>query len=200
VPAATAARDRLLRTAGALFYAEGITATGVDRIVAQAGVTKPTLYAHFASKAALVAAVLEDRGRRQRASLEAYLAECREGPAARLLAVFDWLGTWQSTEGVRGCAFVNAAAELSAETEPARAVITSHKRWLRQRLAELASEAGCAGPDEVGEELLLLIEGSNARMLIDGDRGASARARRAAEILIGAAGSPSVVHGAVRDG
>jgi len=118
VPAATPARDRLLAAAAGLFYAEGINATGVDRVVAEAGLSKPTLYANFPSKAALVTAVLDERHRRQRACLEAHLAERDGTAAAGLLTVFDWLGAWQTSDGYRGCGFLNAAAELA--TPPTR--------------------------------------------------------------------------------
>lgn len=189
VTTGTAARDRLLGTAADLFYTHGIATTGVDRIVADAGVAKPTLYAHFASKAALVTAVLEERHRRQRASLEAWLGEQAGTPVNRLLAVFDWLGAWQASDGRRGCAFLNAAAEL-AEPDPARIVVATHKRWLRDQLAGLATEAEVTNPAELGEQLLLLVEGANARVLVDGDLDAAARARRAAETLVQAARPP----------
>ncbi|MGH9102967.1 MAG: TetR/AcrR family transcriptional regulator, partial [Acidimicrobiales bacterium] len=154
----------------------------------RARVAKPTLYAHFPSRAALVGAVLEERHRRQRASLEGYLAERDQAPDCLLLAVFDWLADWQAGEGGRGCAFINAAAELADEADPARAVIAAHKRWLGDQLVGLATEAGLAHPGELGEELLLLVEGANARMLVGGDREAAPRARRAAETLVRAAG------------
>jgi len=187
VPAATPARDRLLAAAAGLFYAEGINATGVDRVVAEAGLSKPTLYANFPSKAALVTAVLDERHRRQRACLEAHLAERDGTAAAGLLTVFDWLGAWQTSDGYRGCGFLNAAAELADTADPARAVIAAHKRWLRDQLVALATDADLTNPEDVGEQLLLLIEGANARVLVDGDLDAAARARRAAETLIRAA-------------
>ena len=55
------ARERILETAERLFYAEGIRAVGVDRIIAEAGVAKMTLYNHFASKDDLILAALQHR-------------------------------------------------------------------------------------------------------------------------------------------
>lgn len=187
MPCATAARERLLDAAATLFYGEGITATGVDRIVAEAGLSKPTLYAHFSSKAALVSAVLAERHRQQRASLQAHLTESDPTSVGRLLGVFDWLGAWHATEGARGCVFLNAAAEVTDQTDSAWTVIVHHKRWLRDQLVALSTEAGLANPADVGEELLLLVEGANARMLVEGDLEAAARAHRAAEAVVGAA-------------
>ena len=56
---AEATRARILETAYDLFYRQGFARVGVDRIAAAAGITKRTLYAHFPSKDALLAAVLE---------------------------------------------------------------------------------------------------------------------------------------------
>lgn len=116
--------DQLLDTAAELFYAHGITATGVDTLVRAAGTTKPTLYAHFGSKAELVAAVLDRRHAERRHELEAWLAgvDVRDRP----LGVFDWLGHFHADRGERGCAFLNAAAELPEES-PARAAVRAEK-------------------------------------------------------------------------
>ncbi len=177
-------RDRLIDTAARLFYAEGITATGVDRVVAHSGVSKPTLYRHFGSKSALVAAVLEDLHRRRREAVIAYVDAHASKPRERLLAVFDWLGAWHASEGRRGCAFLNAAAELAGPDDPAREVIARHKRWMRDYLAELAAQAELLDPDALAYDLLLLIDGANARVLAEGDLHAGARARRVAELVV----------------
>jgi AcrR family transcriptional regulator len=53
--------DRLIDTASALFYQEGIQSVGVQRVIDEAGIAKASLYAHFPSKDDLVAACLERR-------------------------------------------------------------------------------------------------------------------------------------------
>src|ERR1700733_15999838 len=53
------ARERLLRTASQLFYSEGISGVGVDRIVTEGHVTLATFYRHFPSKEDLVISYLE---------------------------------------------------------------------------------------------------------------------------------------------
>jgi hypothetical protein len=50
--------ERILATADKLFYTQGIRAVGVDTIAAEAGVSKRTLYNHYPSKDALIAAYL----------------------------------------------------------------------------------------------------------------------------------------------
>lgn len=180
----TDTRDRLLDAASHLFYSEGITATGVDKVVAASGVSKPTLYAHFRSKDELVAAVLERRHRARVAAIDEWVRLQTDDPGEQMLAVFDWLGEWHATQGPRGCAFVNALAEMTSPTHPGREVVQRHKATLRDYLSGLASEAGIPDPERVGGDLLLLIEGANTRMLVDADLQAAARARRIAESLL----------------
>jgi AcrR family transcriptional regulator len=169
MPAATPARDRLLDTASELFYDRGITATGVDAVVAAAGVSKPTLYAHFRSKSELVAAVLERRHTRRMESLQAWVTARTDDPRQRLLAVFDWLADFYTEEGRRGCAFLNAAAETPDPGDPARQVARRQKRWTQDFLAQLARDAGLDDPERLGSQLLLLIDGASSRMVVEGD-------------------------------
>ncbi|MDN3354377.1 TetR/AcrR family transcriptional regulator [Actinomadura sp. DC4] len=82
---------RLLDVTAAVFHAEGIRATSVDRPMDRAGVSKPTLYARFGSKENLIAAVLDQRRRQRQAALTEFLAGCEVQGAGRILAVFDWL-------------------------------------------------------------------------------------------------------------
>ena len=178
---------RLLDTAGRLFYAEGIAATGVDKIVARSGISKPTLYAHFHSKDELLAAVLERSHGERVATLDAWVREHADSPRERLLAVFDWLAIWHASgAGERGCAFVNAAAEVAGPGHPAREVARRHKRWMRDYLAGLAGEAGYSDPKRLGSDLMLLLDGANARVTVDGDLAAAADARRLAEMILDA--------------
>ena len=174
----------MLDVAAEAFYAEGVAAVGVDALAARSGVSKPTLYVQFGSKPALVAAVLARRHEDQRASLERFLADASEDPVERLVSVFDWLGEWHAEHGGRGCGFLNVAAELPDPEHPARTVITAHKRWLVDLLTELARRAGQPEPEELGYALLLLVDGANARWLVEPAEPASERAKRAAVRLL----------------
>ncbi len=180
-------QSRILGAAAQLFYDAGIAATCVDRVAERAGVSKPTLYAHFRSKDDLVAAVLESRHAERAEGLEEWLAEHGGEPRERLLSVFDWLAAWFSASGNRGCAFVNASVEIVEPDHPAREVARAHKRWMRGRLAELAAAAGVGDPAQMGSDLMILIDGANARMVVGGDPGVAADARRMAEVLLDAA-------------
>lgn len=182
--ALTPAGRRVLAAAGELFYREGIHAVGVDAIAAAAGVTKKTLYDRFGSKDRLVATYLRARDDRWRAWLTEDITRHATTPRARLLRTFDALGEWFLREGPRGCAFVNALAELPDPDHPARAVIADQKRWLRDYLAELAADTDAARPRVLAEQLLLLHEGATAVQATGVAGDAIARAKEAAATLL----------------
>lgn len=173
-----------------VFYAEGIRATGVDTLVERAGVSKPTLYAQFGSKEYLIAAVLQRRSQARQAGLRVFV-DAQDGPPTdRLLSVFDWLASGHQRDGFRGCPFTNAAVELPDPDHPARLVIAEYKLKLRDLLSGLAAEAGLDEPEQVGSELLMLIDGANARVVVTGDRSAMLQAKQAARKVINASLPP----------
>src|SRR4051812_1589814 len=135
------ARRRVLDTARALFYAEGIRAVGVDRIIAEAGVAKATFYNHFPTKDELVCAYLAEQSREQRGAAERLRPLDVPGPE-KILRLFDTLGELACGPGFRGCSFVNAAAEYPDAAHPVRAVIADHRRWFRGLLEELLTGMG----------------------------------------------------------
>jgi AcrR family transcriptional regulator len=182
----SSASERLIHAATRLFYERGITASGVDAIVAGSGVSKPTLYAHFGTKHRLIAAVLNRQHQERQASLEGHLqARSTLSAAERLLSIFDWVAALQHSAWTRGCPFVNASVELvMAEDDAAKDIIRRHKRWFRGVLAALAEEAGTAACAVVASQLHLLIEGANARMLAEGDLTAITAAKQAAQTLL----------------
>src|ERR687897_3849069 len=173
---AEATRRRLLDAADGLFYADGIRSTGVVAIVERAGVTKMTFYAHFASKAELVCAYLRERDARWRELLEGTLAG-EEGASGKPLAVFDAYREFGVLSGLRGCAFVNCAAEFPDRGHPARRVAREHKAAMRRRLADLAAEAGAEEPGALAERLFVLLEGAYVTAAMEGDGGVVERAR-----------------------
>lgn len=157
--ARTPAAERILATASELFFQHGIRAVGVDTIAADASVTKMTLYKHFGSKDALVASYLRSRDERWRGRW-AEAIQRYEDPRERLLAVFDAYEGSLTDSDFRGCAFINAAAELPDLSHPAREIVSAHKAQLRGELATLAEQAGLGSPHDVAEELVLLLDGA----------------------------------------
>ncbi len=160
------ARERLLAAADALFYGDGITTTGVDRVVARAGVAVASLYNLFGGKDNLVVAYLERRDRRWRAVWDAEV-DRHTDPTERLLAVFTALQTWDDAVGMpRGCAHSAAAAQLGDARHPAHAAVREHKQAIVERLTELADAAGYADPARVAAEILVAYEGVLACRLL----------------------------------
>ena len=174
-------RQRVLDTAAELFYRDGVRAVGVDRIAAESGVAKMTLYYHFRSKDELVAAWLRRRDEEWMSWLEGSVERQRGN---RVLAVFDALREWFETPTFRGCAFVNAYAELGWSNPAAAEIVASHKRTLTEYLADLVREEGAAEPDALARELLLLVDGAIVTASIQGSARPADDAREAAAKVI----------------
>ncbi|GLQ90674.1 TetR/AcrR family transcriptional regulator [Dyella flagellata] len=154
------AADRIRDTAFDLFYREGIRAVGVEEIVSQAGVTKPSLYRAFESKDELIAAYLRDYNHRFCERFEAPAAEHPDDPKQHLLAYLDRLAQRASHDGYRGCGLTNALIEYPEPEHPAHRVAQESKQQLRERLREMCRGMGARDPDELADGLLLLLEGT----------------------------------------
>lgn len=156
----TPAGRRILAAAEQLFYDRGITAVGVDLIAEQSGVTKRTLYNQFGSKDQLVASYLAERDQRWRSLVRARVEACPD-PVDAVTAPFDALRTWSKTNA-RGCAFINALAELPDPAHPAHRIAADQKHWLLDLFTQLAATAGCSEPTALATRLLVLHEGALA--------------------------------------
>ncbi|AJC57042.1 TetR/AcrR family transcriptional regulator [Streptomyces sp. 769] len=187
-------RTRILDAAERLFYERGIQAVGMDELRTAAGVSLKRLYGTFPAKHDLVEAYLRRRDARWRADLAAYVDAAAEAdgavaPADRLLAVFDWLGSWFAAQDFRGCAFINAYGELGATSEGVARVTRDHKQALRTYLTDLARPLKHPDPAALAAQLALLVDGAITAAAISGEP-ASAHtahtARTAAAALIGA--------------
>jgi AcrR family transcriptional regulator len=179
------ARRRVLDAAGALFYAEGIHAVGIDRVIAEAAVAKATFYHHFPSKDALVCAYLQEQSDRvRRATVPA--GDTRED---RVLAVFATIGEFACGPGFRGCAFINAAAEYPDPAHPVRQVVAAHRAWfhgvLRDLLADGRDTGTDAGADRTATMLVMLRDGLVVTGDLDGTAGDRDVVREAVSRVIG---------------
>lgn len=133
--AALPARERILETAHRLFYRDGIRATGVDAVIAAAGVTKVTFYRHFPSKSELIDAVLTLRhGRWMDWFTSALQRHARRLPLPRALAAT--LREWLSRPDFRGCAFVNAAVEWGGSDPAVLRHASEHKQAMTAAIAQ----------------------------------------------------------------
>lgn len=179
-------RDRLLDAADELFYAEGVCSVGIDRVIAEAGVAKASLYSSFGSKDALVGAYLKERSAGWQAHVARELPVRWETAEDRLLGVFDLLGEWFAAPGYHGCPFINASAEAKPDGG-IEAVSDEHRAWVRSLFSRLAGEAGAPEPDRLARCLSLLYDGSMVAARLDRDPSAGSVAREAAAALLSAA-------------
>lgn len=169
-PAAPSAREKILQTAHALFYREGIRATGIDRIIREAGVTKVTLYRHFPSKNQLIAAYLEERHARWMTWFTAALGRQPTEPGFPLAPVLAALREWFADDGYRGCAFINGIVELDGEVPAIADISRRHKLDMVRAIAALlpapaAGIADAAGVAVDGAIIRAQIEASPATAL-----------------------------------
>jgi AcrR family transcriptional regulator len=185
------ARERILDTATRLFYYQGIPATGVDNVIASAGVAKMSLYRHFGSKERLIVECLERLDVRYHEWFVAQVEDQGGDPASKLLSVFDVLDEWFASGHFRGCAFINATVELADRGHPARTPAMRHKERNRAYVQELAEAAGVPDPVGLSKQIMLLVEGAIVTALVQDDLTAAANARLAAQTLVGHALSQS---------
>lgn len=182
------AKQRLLDAADRLFYAEGVHVVGIDRIIEEAGVAKGSLFYNFSGKDDLVAAYLAGRDQRRRDRI----ARHQEGlpdPVDRLLAVFDALEEAVGSPDYNGCPFANAAAEALPGSVEEQALRT-FRGWLAGLLAELATEAGFADPEDVARRLGIVYDGAVANAQLDHHPDAVRVARDIASTILATAARP----------
>ena len=154
----SASRQRLLNAADALFYTKGYGATGINRIIDDAGVAKATFYAHFSSKEALALAFLEKRHLAWFEHLEAHVERAKT-PSTKALAPFTFL-KWRMREShYRGCVFLNFNGERELPDE-LLAAVKDHKEQTRELFVRLSKDLTNKRARHLAHHLFLLFEGA----------------------------------------
>ncbi|GAA5022796.1 TetR/AcrR family transcriptional regulator [Kitasatospora paranensis] len=184
------ARERILTTAGELFAVHGLRGVGVDRIIAESGVAKSTLYVHFPAKDELAAAYLRRTDDSWRGRLRTAALAAGSDPRDQLVGLFDAVEDAFGRHGFHGCPFINAAAECEPGSLP-HAVTVDHKRAVRAWVRELAEAAGADDPDGLARQLTLLVDGTLAAGRLEQDPTLPAAARNAARALVDRACPPT---------
>jgi AcrR family transcriptional regulator len=175
-------RTRILETIDRLFYRQGIRAVGVDTIVAELGISKKTLYRHFRSKNEMIEAYLRGRFR-------PFPPQTNKPPAEQILANFAWLErSLVSNEDYRGCAYLNALAELGEDEPESRAIAAQFKESRRLWFRDLLSQIGVDDPETLATQLSLLVDGAYSAMLIRKDPTSTRAAIAAVRVLLKNAG------------
>ena len=155
------ARSRLLNTALKIFYAEGIHSVGIDRIVAEAQVTRATLYRHFPGKDDLIVSYLREADRAIRSQVDTVLARDIPAPDA-LRAVAGSIAEGIRSPGFRGCAFLNAAAEYPDPAHPVHQAVLAHRQWFSHMITELLARIGDAPAEPAARHVVMLRDGAMA--------------------------------------
>jgi AcrR family transcriptional regulator len=176
----TAMQERILEMADRLFYGQGIRAVGVDTIAAEIGISKRTLYNYFPSKDDLIVAYLS---RRLQPAPPSDLP-----PLQQILGSFDRLERTFASGVFRGCPFVNAVAELKEPAHAANKIAFAFKEQRRTWFRDLLVRLDVGDPDTLALQLQLLVDGAIAAALVRGDPKVAGTARKAACVLLAAAG------------
>jgi AcrR family transcriptional regulator len=178
-------RERIVAAANRLFYREGIRAVSVDAVAEEAGITKRSLYYHFRSKDELIEAYL---GYRDQPNLDAYRAwfEAREGSTAdKVAAIFENLAEMASHPKWKGCGFLRTSAELAnLPGHPAIVRGAAHKKKIERWLADCLVLDGIETPEAVASQIILLLDGSFAVVMLHRDTGYMLSAAKAARVLV----------------
>lgn len=177
-------RNRILQVASRLFEERGIHASGVDTIIAEAGIAKATLYKHFSSKDSLVNAFL-------RSKADAFYEWLRKGlknqdlkPSEQLIEICDLLEQWILNPEFRGLPFHIATVEFPDPAHPVHQFSADLARELQQYLTDIAAAAGVQDPKALCQQLIMIFEGASLIERLSPGSGAAGRAKTAAVIVI----------------
>jgi AcrR family transcriptional regulator len=154
--------ERLLAAAAKLFVRHGIRAVGIERLIAEAGVARASLYQSFGSKDELIAAYLDRQDALDRAAWQRAAADAGSDPVDRALLLFDLAEASARKRRYRGCLYLNAATEFPDPHHPATAAIARHREWVTDLLSELLVEAGVHDVAETAAAVQLLYDGALA--------------------------------------
>lgn len=180
---ATHAKIRILATANRLFYNEGVHTVGVDRIIAEAGVTKATFYKYYRSKELLIVAYLQLRDKYVRDIVGEILQRVSD-PIERLKALVTAIAGEAQKPDFRGCPFINTTAQFSDPQHPVRVAISEHREWYAGVVEKLFREAGHPHPRDATHDYFLARDGAYASANLGDPVAAQAALHRAMNRLI----------------
>jgi AcrR family transcriptional regulator len=176
--------EKLLLAARRLFCRAGIHATGITRILEEAGVARASLYAHYGSKENLLKVVFDTEANMWFHWFDRDLPGLNCSVRERILALFDLLQEWFAKEDFFGCVFINAVAEHEKDSTWVRDVAGAYRDQIIDRLRALVVESGAVDPDMVTQKLGLIIEGAIITAMVTQNSQAAHVARLAAEDVL----------------
>ncbi|WP_232457870.1 TetR/AcrR family transcriptional regulator [Burkholderia ubonensis] len=177
-------RQDVVDTATRLFAQYGYQAVGIDRIIAESGVAKMTMYKYFPSKNDLIIEVLRQREADVAEDLLAFV-NSKEGTVERVRAVFEWHDRWIKGGGFSGCMFINAATEhaglegrvLQASSEQKHRFIT----FFEQLLIPIVGARRAPGD---ARKLMILLDGAIVAAQVYGNTDAAVDAWEVAKQVL----------------
>jgi AcrR family transcriptional regulator len=176
--------EKLLLAARRLFCRAGIHATGITRILEEAGVARGSLYAHYGSKENLLKAVFDTEANMWFHWFDRDLPSLRCSVKERILALFDLLEKWFAKEDFFGCVFINAVAEHEKDSAWVKDVAGAYRDQIIERLRALVVESGARDSDIVTQKLGLIIEGAIVTAMVTQNSQVAHIARLAAEDVL----------------
>jgi AcrR family transcriptional regulator len=176
--------EKLLLAARRLFCQAGIHATGITRILEEAGVARQSLYTHYGSKENLLKAVLDTEANMWFHWFDLDLPALQCSPSQRILALFDLIEKWFEKEDFFGCIFVNAVAEHEKDSGWVRDMAGTYRDQIIDRLGALVMESGARNSDIVIQKLGLIIEGAIITAMVTQNSKAAHIARLAAKDVL----------------
>jgi AcrR family transcriptional regulator len=188
--ASSPTRERIIQAAGKLFYGQGIRAASVDAVAAKAGVTKRTLYNHFRSKDDLIAAYLGARDQPNLALFQRWFAETEGGVSEKVEGIFRNLARAARHPRWKGCGFLRTSVELiDLPGHPAMTAGRAHKKRVEDWLCGVLEKGGIQkNARQLAQQIILLLDGAFAVVLLHRDPGYMEIAGGAAAQLVRGAG------------
>lgn len=139
-------KQTLLEIGRQLIFQQGYSATGLNEVLAAAGVPKGSFYYYFNSKEDFGLQVLDHFIERNRARLEANLTDETVDPLTRIRRYFDWYMRYlESVECSQGCLLGNLGQELADQSESFRHKIDEGMLLITGELADCLRAAQAGG-------------------------------------------------------
>lgn len=177
--------DKLVYRAMDLFFTYGFHAVGIDRIIADVGVTKTTFYNHFKSKDDLIIESIRLSDQWETEVFYRNLLERSGGdPRKIILGYFEILHEYFNDKDFTGCQFLNACAEFPSPHDPIHEEAAKHYNNSEKLIRDAAKRLGVQDPDDLARQIVILIEGAMTRRLVTGDNDAAKAAGVVAEAMV----------------
>ena len=135
----SATRQKIIETATSLFYKNGYNLTGINEIIAEAGIAKATLYSHFKSKEDICIAYLKYKNDTFIIEIEKFCTTQKKGKA-QLVAIFDFLLNFFQSNDFNGCWCIRTVAEIPSDNEYIRGEIQGQKKDFLKFIEKLTQD------------------------------------------------------------